>query len=123
MLTPSLLMDIETNPINSVLTYNQEDIKIDIYMALLLGFDIDRYTRKYQVIKLIVYLYGLKDARITSFEHLKRGLENRGFVQFNLYLCTWYNHVLILLLYLDYFFLFITQWNTWKNPEMFEHMV
>jgi hypothetical protein len=53
------------------------------------------------VLKLLKNLYGLKDAGLTWFEHLKYGLAARGFKQSLVEPCMFIQGSLILLIYVD----------------------
>ena len=51
--------------------------------------------------KLLQNLYGLKDVSVTCFNHLKKGLLDRGFTQSQVDPCLFYKKDLILITYIE----------------------
>ena len=53
------------------------------------------------VLRLVKNLYGLKDSRLTWFEHLTKGLDEMGFVATNSDPCIFINGTDMIILYVD----------------------
>jgi hypothetical protein len=112
LLTLTLVMGWHTRQIDFVLAFPQADITNDVFMEVPGHFEVrngelERNSRapnpRHQpnVLKLIKNLYGLKDAGLTWFEHLKDGLAKRGFKQSLVEPCMFIRGNLILLVYVD----------------------
>ena len=92
LLILSLVHNWHTRQINFVLAYPQAKVSHDLYMLVPDKFKVQNgklqmdlaapppWQQKYKM-KLLQNLYGLKDAGATWFNHLKKGLLDRGFMQ------------------------------------------
>ena len=94
--------------IDFVLAYPQAPCQSDIYMQLpkvpsdfFIPDVPDPASRASKVYKLIKNLYGLKDGGRTWYLHLKKGLDERGWVQSEVDCCLFTHGDTILLLYVD----------------------
>jgi hypothetical protein len=112
LLTLTLVLGWFTRQMDFVLAFPQADTKTDLFMEVPSHFEVingelTRNTRalnpRHQpnVLKLLKNLYGLKDAGLTWFEHLKNGLIKPGFKQSLVEPCMFVKGTLILLVYLD----------------------
>lgn len=108
MLVLAIIMDWHMQSIDFVLAYPQAPVKTDIYMRpprVPSNFTIpdlplqsDKFTKLYKLIK---NLYGLKDAGSTWYEHLRKGLLSRGWVQSSVDSCLFTKDGIILVVYVD----------------------
>jgi hypothetical protein len=112
LLTLTLVMGWFTRQIDFVLTFPQADTQTNVFMEVPGHFEVQngklaRHSRapnpRHQpnVLKLRKNLYGLKDAGLTWFKHLKDGLVKRGFRQSLVEPCMFIRGNLILLVYVD----------------------
>jgi hypothetical protein len=112
LLTLTLVLGWYTRQINFVLAFPQAHTRTDLFMEVPSHFEVingelSRNTsapnprHQPNVLKLLKNLYGLKDAGLTWFEHLKGGLESRGFCQSLVEPCMFVKDKLILLVYVD----------------------
>jgi hypothetical protein len=110
LLTLTLVLGWYTRQINFVLAFPQAHTRTDLFMEVPSHFEVingelSRNTsapnprHQPNVLKLLKNLYGLKDAGLTWFEHLKGGLESRGFRQSLVEPCMFVKDKLILLVY------------------------
>jgi hypothetical protein len=112
LLTLTLVMEWFTRQIDFVLAFPQAETQTNVFMEVPGHFEVQngklaRNSRapnpRHQpnVLKLLKNLYGLKDAGLTWFEHLKDGLVKRGFRQSLVEPCMFIRGNLILLVYMD----------------------
>ncbi len=101
LLAISLIHGLESRSIDFVLAFPQAPLEEEVFTELPYGFGVDdAYRRKY-VIKLKKNLYGLKQAGFNWFEHLSKGLKNRGFSKSNIDPCIFYRGDAIIITYVD----------------------
>jgi hypothetical protein len=95
---------LSSKSIDFVLAFPQADLKIPVYMELLISFDPPdpegEYCKSY-VLRLNKSLYGLKQAGYNWFAKLSNGLQDRGFVRSSFDPCVVFNHNCIVLTYVD----------------------
>jgi hypothetical protein len=112
LLTLTLVMGWFPRQIDFVLAFLQADTGTNVFMEVPGHFEVQngKLARNSQapnprhqpnVLKLLKNLYGLKDAGLTWFEHLKDGLVKRGFRQSLVEPCMFIRGNLILLVYVD----------------------
>jgi hypothetical protein len=113
MLTLAHVFDWKTRQIDFVLAYPQADIKTDVFMEVPNKFEVGKSGQLFRnegapapkdqphVLKLEKNVYGLKDAGLTWYEHLTKGLKVRGFVQSLVDPCLFYKGNLLLITYVD----------------------
>lgn len=70
---------IPTRSIDFILAFPQADVDVPVYMEMPYGIDLVGADRKEYVLKLNKNLYGLKQASLTFFQLLSKGLVDRGF--------------------------------------------
>ena len=95
----SLLNGWHSRSIDFVLAFPQADIKTNVYMRLPYGFHVTAPGKWF--LKLLKNVYGLKDAGRTWHQHLRQGLEDRGFKAGDVDPCVFYKGNLILVIYVD----------------------
>ena len=103
MLTMSLLHNLQTKSIDFVLAFPQAPLDVEIFAHLPQGFKALPGLNEHSTILLIKKnLYGLKDAGLKWFEHLKSGLVNQmGFSQSDVDPCVFFKEGIIILVYVD----------------------
>ena len=112
LLIQSLIHKWHTRQIDFVLAYPQAKVSNDVFMLvpekfsaknkqLALDQGAQSPWRQQYKLKLLQNLYGLKDAGATWYEHLKKGLKERKFVQSKVDPCLFYKKNLILVIYVD----------------------
>lgn len=101
MLIVALINDWHTRQLDFVLAFPQADLKVDIYMKIPWGFNAVTPDGQPAVLKLVKNLYGLSDAGLTWFKHLKSGLLKRGFKESLVDPCVFYRNKIVLLCYVD----------------------
>ena len=87
--------------IDFVMAYTQADVKTDIFMQLPAGTTIPGVDPTKHLLKLQKNLYGLKDGRVTWYEHIKAGLLSRGFRQSKIDPCLFMKGTVLLVLFVD----------------------
>ena len=96
---------LESKVIDFVLAFSQADLKEDIWIQLLIGFQINGQTEAesdcYYVLKLNKNLYGVKQGNYNWYEKLKTSLVNRNFKPFNINPCLYIGNGMIILTYVD----------------------
>ena len=112
LLILSLVHNWHTRQIDFVLAYPQAKVSHDLYMLVPDKFKVQNgklqmdqaapppWQQKYKM-KLLQNLYRLKDAGATWFNHLKKGLLDRGFTQSQVDPCLFYKKDLILITYVN----------------------
>jgi hypothetical protein len=116
VLTISLILGWHMRSIDFVLAYPQADVKTDIYMFPPKGCSVFQQGRppgqrvrlddKSHRLKLRKNLYGLKDAGLTWYEHIVKGLKDVGFKQSEVDPCLFTRKRTILTMYVDNVVLF-----------------
>ncbi len=112
LLILSLIYGWDTRQIDFVLAYPQAKVSHDIFMLipekfrvqgeeLILDQQAPSPWKQNHRLKLLQNLYGLKDAGATWYEHLKKGLFARNFVQSLVDPCLFYKNNPILIIYVD----------------------
>jgi hypothetical protein len=101
LLALSIIHKLESRSIDFTLAFPQADLDIDVFMELPIGFEVPGGKSKEYVLKLNKNLYGLKQAAFNWFEHLKNGLQRRGFQQSEVDPCLFHNGSTIILVYVD----------------------
>ena len=76
----ALLLRWHMRSINFIMAYTQAKVKTDIYMTLPKGTTIPNINPSKHFLQLQQNLYGLKDGQTTWHEHIKKRLQERGFV-------------------------------------------
>ena len=97
----ALLMGWHMRSIDFVMAYTQADVKMDIFMQLLVGTTIKGVDSTKHLLKLQKNLYGLKDGQVTWHEHIKAGLFSCGFHQSKVDPCLFIKGTVLLVLYVD----------------------
>ncbi len=111
MMTIDLINDLPAKSIDFTLAFPQATIPKEevIYMRLPIGFFTDCPDNKVYYLRLKKSLYGLKQAGLNWFEHLKAGLERRRFKQSSIDPCIFYRRDAIILCYVDDCIIFSTR--------------
>ena len=73
------------------LSYTQAEVKLEIFMELLLKFGVEGGHAIEWVILMDNNIYVPKYICLYWFENIKEGLEYRGFIQSQVYSCGWYS--------------------------------
>ena len=94
------LHSLHTKSVGFVEAYPQAEIKTPIYLHNPVGVVLNN-TKGDVVLMLVKNLYSLKDAGLTWFEHLSKGLDEMGFVPTNSDPCIFVNGTDIIILYVD----------------------
>ena len=97
----SLIHGLESRSIDFVLAFPQAPLEEEVFTELPYGFGVDEAYKRQHVIKLKKNLYGLKQAGFNWFEHLSKGLKNRGFSKSNIDPCIFYRGDAIIITYVD----------------------
>jgi len=90
-----------TRQIDFVLAFPQADVACEMYMEVPRGVQVTNGNRNEYCLKLKKNLYGSKNAGLVFHEHLKRGLEQIGFVQSKVDEGEFYRGKLMFLIYVD----------------------
>jgi Reverse transcriptase (RNA-dependent DNA polymerase) len=90
------MMGSVTKQVDYTLAFVQSDLNEDVYVRMAKGFE-----RPGHVYKLKKSLYGLRQSPLNFFQHLKEGLEARGFVQSQFDPCLFIADSVICLCYVD----------------------
>ena len=101
LLAISLIHGLESRSIDFVLAFPQAPLEEEVFTELPYGFGVDEAYKRQHVIKLKKNLYGLKQAGFNWFEHLSKGLKNRGFSKSNIDPCIFYRGDAIIITYVD----------------------
>jgi hypothetical protein len=100
----ALILNWEMRSIDFIMAFPQADVKTDIYMLLPKGTKLPKKKDpRRHLLKLKKNLYGLKDAGLTWFEFIKKGLlsEEIGFKQSTTDPCLFIKDNVLLTLYVD----------------------
>ena len=62
-----------------MLAFPQADVEVPVFMEIPVGIDIADGERRSYALRLNKNLYGLRQASLTWFQLLSKGLEKRGF--------------------------------------------
>lgn len=92
---------IPTRSIDFVLAFPQADVDVPVYMELPIGIELAGENKRHYVLKLNKNLYGLKQASLTWFEMLSKGLVDRGFTASKIDPCVFIRDNCIILVYVD----------------------
>ena len=100
LLVLSKIHNLHTKSIYFVQAYPQVDIEVTIYLHTSQGVS---FGDKHQdvVLQLKKNLYGLKDAGLTWWEMISKGLLDLGFEQTETYQCVFKKENVIILIYVD----------------------
>jgi hypothetical protein len=108
MIVFALLNNWHMQSIDFVLAFPQAPVKNDIYMKPpkvppdFLIPDLPNFADRFlNVYKLLKNLYGLKDAGRTWYEHLTKGLAERGWKQLEIDTCLFTKDGILLIVYVD----------------------
>ena len=97
--------NLDSTAIDFVLAFPQTDLEEDIWMQLLIGFQVDGQTEadsdKHYALKLNKNLYGLKQGNFNWYEKLKTSLIDRDFGPSNIDPCLYIGKGMIILTYVD----------------------
>ena len=96
----SRLHNIHIKSVDFVQAYPQVPIKSTIYLFPPAGIILNQ-ENKDMVLKLLKNLFGLKDAGLTWFEHLSKGLDEVGFKPMASDPCIFKNGSNLIVLYVD----------------------
>lgn len=96
LLILSVLMNLSTKQVDYTLAFVHADLHDDVYVRMPKLFERPGY-----VYKLKKSLYGLRQAPLNFFLHLKQGLESRGFKQSQFDPCLFISEKVICLCYVD----------------------
>ena len=100
LMTIVKLHNLHTKSVGFVEAYPQAEIKTPIYLHNPVGVVLNN-TKGDVVLMLVKNLYSLKDAGLTWFEHLSKGLDEMGFVPTSNDPCIFVNRTDIIILYVD----------------------
>ena len=100
LLVLSKIHQMHTKSIDFVQAYPQADIMVTIYLHTPQGIDLGG-NNKDVVLKLKKNLYGLKDAGLTWWEMISKGLLDLGFEQTDTDQCVFKKENVIILIYID----------------------
>ncbi len=93
---------LESKAIDFFLAFPQAELDVDIWMYLLIGFQVDTENEsKCYILKLNKSLYGLKQASLNWFKKLKQGLIDRGFHPSAINPCLYFKKGMIIITYVD----------------------
>ncbi len=101
LLTLAILFHWHSRQIDFVLAYPQADILRPTFMELPRGVKLPGYQRNKHCIQVLKNIYGGKDSGRTWFLHLKKGLEELGFVQSRYDECVFFRGTTIFMVYTD----------------------
>jgi hypothetical protein len=99
-MTIAKLHNLHTKSVDFVQAYPQANIKTPIYLHHPAGVVLNN-SKGDVVLRLAKNLYGLKDAGLTWFEHLTKGLDEMGFIATNSDPCIFINGSDMIILYVD----------------------
>ena len=91
MLTLIILRELRTKSVYFVLVYTHADVKTEILMEVPIDFGFEGDHPREYFIKLDKNLYYLKHSGLVWIDELKEGLEDRYFVQSQVYPCVCFN--------------------------------
>ena len=98
----ALVLGWEMRSIDFILAFPQADVRSDnIFMRLPRGTKLSKNLNGNTMLRLIKNLYGLKDAGLTWFEHISKGLTDRGWKPSNIDPCLFTKGNVVLVLYVD----------------------
>ena len=98
MLAISITCELRTRSIDFIQVYVQAEIKTDVHMEILWGFN---QNDRVFILKLKSNFCSLCNANLMWFEHLKKGLIARGFRQSNLDSCLFLKKDMIVIVHVD----------------------
>jgi hypothetical protein len=96
----AVMMGWNIRQIDFVLAYPQATLKHNIFMKIPSGVN-TLHTKGPHLLKLIKNLYGLKDAGRTWYQHIDKGLQERGFEPSKIDPCVYFKGQIILIIYVD----------------------
>jgi hypothetical protein len=96
LLVLSVILGLATKQVDYTLAFVHADVKEDVFVRMAKGFEKQGY-----VYKLKKSVYGLRQSPLNFFQHLKEGLEARGFVQSKHDPCLFISDKVICLCYVD----------------------
>ena len=85
--------------IDFIMAYTQAKVKTNIYMTLPKGTTIPNVDPSKHLLQLQQNLYGLKDGQVTWHEHIKKGLQECGFVPSKVDPCLFIKGSVLLVVY------------------------
>ena len=97
----ALLLGWHMRSINFIMAYTQAKVKTDIYMTLPKGTTIPNVNPSKHLLQLQQNLYSLKDGQVTWHEHIKKGLQECGFLPSKVDPCLFIKGSVLLVLYTD----------------------
>ena len=97
----AMINKLPTRSVDFVLAFPRADVDVPIYMELPVGMDLDEGNKRDYVLKLNKNLYGLKQASLTWFEMLSKGLIDRNFMPSAVDSCVFVRDNCIVLVYVD----------------------
>jgi hypothetical protein len=97
----SILQGWHTRQLDFVLAYPQADVESEQYMEMPKGYNVGGKHRASHVLKIIKNIYGGRANGRIWVEHLRKGLEEMGFVQSVADPCLFFPGNLIFLHYVD----------------------
>ena len=98
MLTLTAVFDLKTKQVDYTNAFAQTPLKDDVYIALPKDFDSNDNN---SVLKLNTSLYGMRQSPLMWYEHLKAGLEKRGFKPSTTDQCLFLGDNIICVVYVD----------------------
>ena len=97
----ALLLGWHMRSIDFIMAYTQAKVKTDIYMTLPKGTTIPNVDPSKHLLQLRQNLYSLKDGQVTWHEHIKKGLQEHGFLPSKVDPCLFIIGSVLLVLYTD----------------------
>jgi hypothetical protein len=96
-----LIYQWHTVQIDFILAYPQADVECDLYMKIPKGFQVQGHTNQTHVLKLIINLYGQRQAGRVWNQHLHEKLIDQGWTQSTADECLYFKGSVLFVVYVD----------------------
>ena len=97
----AMINNLPTRSVDFVLAFPQADVDVPVYMELPIGFELHNANKREYVLKLNKNLYGLRQASLTWFDMLPKGLVDRKFKPSAIDSCVFIRDNCLVLVYVD----------------------